>query len=505
MFETTYAQLRFAASILFAQPFHLPSLNRLIEACLDTQREFGRLTPEANEMLGGPFLDENSRREIQLRRFRTQAIRAVQDTPYYADLFNQLGLEPKCLTWEDIARLPLTTKSALRDYSDAFIRRSQNPTLRTTTTGTTGNPTCMVFTRHEMDTYIALGALTYLLQNSFTPHDVVQVSTSARALLGNSVFMGACQRVGALVYQTGLTEPEQALLQLAGRHNISGKKPQASILLTYPSYLGKLVETGLRLGYKPADFGLERIHLGGEIVTAGVKRRCQTLFGDIEIQEGYGITEAWPINGQVCEQGHLHFEPTTGLVEVINPDTSQAAKPGEVGSLVLTPFAPYRESMVLLRYDSEDLVRVLAEPLTCSLRHIPATGRLLGKKRLSVRHAHGWTYPRDVLEAIEAINDIPLPARCGFWPHQDGVAVEVATPTVGPGLRRQIEAQLRTFNVPLQALHLTTGPAQLTHPLPWRGDLYERSFEPAAKSFSWPDNGAVKLRLAESPEPERMR
>jgi uncharacterized protein with PQ loop repeat len=32
----------------------LPSLNRLIEACLDIQREFGRLTPAANEMLGGP-------------------------------------------------------------------------------------------------------------------------------------------------------------------------------------------------------------------------------------------------------------------------------------------------------------------------------------------------------------------------------------------------------------------------------------------------------------------
>lgn len=39
----------------------------------------------------------------------------------------------------------------------------------------------------------------------------MQVSTSARALLSNGVFMGACQRIGVLVYQTGIIEPERAL------------------------------------------------------------------------------------------------------------------------------------------------------------------------------------------------------------------------------------------------------------------------------------------------------
>ena len=79
---------------------------------------------------------------------------------------------------------------------------------------------------------------------------------------------------------------------VAGRQQaLPGKKPQASLLSTYPSYLGRLLETGLRLGYTPADFGLERILLGGEIVTEGLKRRSQAIFGPVQFSESYGMTE----------------------------------------------------------------------------------------------------------------------------------------------------------------------------------------------------------------------
>jgi phenylacetate-coenzyme A ligase PaaK-like adenylate-forming protein len=344
------------------------------------------------------------------------------------------------------------------------------------TTGTTGQPTGMVFTAQEMALFSALGALTYLFQRQISAQDIVQVSTSSRALLGNNSFMGACQRVGALVYQTGVIEPDQALRLLSENHTLAGKKARPSVLLTYPSYLGRLVETGRKLGLTPADFGLERIMLGGEVVTEGVKQRSQRLFGPVIFQEGYGITETWPFGATQCEAGHLHFEPSHGLLEVLNPDTGQAARPGEVGSLVLTPFAPYRESVVLLRYDTQDLVRVLATPCTCSLRHLPATSKLLGKRRLSVRTADGWVSPRPVLEAIEAIEAIPLPARCGFWAEEGGVAVEVAVPQITAGLRQRLEESLAAHGVPLRRLHLVTHPAELKHPLPWRGDLHEQSF-----------------------------
>lgn len=477
MFETIYTQLRFAASVAFGIPFNVGSLERLIEAMLDTQCEFGAIGSETTELLNSPALDDETRREVQLRRFRTQAKRAARETVYYHRLFEGLGLDPTRLGYEDISRIPITPKEALRGNPDAFVCQTAQPVFRTTTTGTTGWPTSICFSAEEMRTYIALTAVGLVARQVIGPEDVVQISISSRATLGNTCFAGACARLGALVYQIGLVEPEHTLALLAEKHRLPGKKSQTSVLSIYPSYLGELVEHGLRLGYEPGDFGLERIAIGGEIVTAGLKRRCQELFGPVEFMEGYSMTEPWPFVGTLCSEGHLHFEIAHGLLEVLTPETWTPAEPGQAGSLVLTPFPPFRQTTLLLRYDTQDMVRPITEPLTCSLRYLPTTSNLLGKRRLSVQHGDGWTYPRQVMEALEAVEAVPLPARFGFWAVPGGVAVEVVVRQNNSGVRRQLEHNLADWGVPVQELRLLTDRRQLRQPFPLRGDLREGMFD----------------------------
>ena len=60
----------------------------------------------------------------------------------------------------------------------------------------------------------------------------------------------------------------------------------------------------------------------------------------------------------------------------------EAAPPGD-GTIVAPPFPPYRRTTTLLRYDTRDVVRILAAPPTCALRHLPATGLLQGKLDLA--------------------------------------------------------------------------------------------------------------------------
>jgi len=98
-----------------------------------------------------------------------------------------------------------------------------------------------------------------------------------------------------------------------------------SVLATYPSYLGELVECGLEAGYGPADFGLLRILLGGEIATEGLKRRCRRLFGAVQLTETYGLTELVPFGATECADGHLHFQPTNGLLEIHDLESPGAA------------------------------------------------------------------------------------------------------------------------------------------------------------------------------------
>ncbi len=213
------------------------------------------------------------------------------------------------------------------------------------------------------------------------------------------------------------------------------------------------------------------------MVTEGLKTRSQHLFGPAQVREGgYGMTEIWPFGGHLCERGHLHFEVSQGLQEVHNGETGAPAVAGETGTIVATPFFPYRETTLVLRYETGDMVRRLPEPLNCTLRHLPATSPLLGKRALSVRHEHGWTYPREVAEALEALEEVPLPARYGFWAVPGGVAVEVVTRADTSQVRRKIEGSLEERGVPLQELHLREDRSQLQHSIPLRGDLREHTF-----------------------------
>jgi phenylacetate-coenzyme A ligase PaaK-like adenylate-forming protein len=499
MLEAGFAQLRFAASMLFGTRFSLRSLDRLITALQATQREFGFLGGEGRDPLERPQLDEETRRTMQLRRFRSQAMRAAQQTRYYQSLFERVGLDPRSLRSEDIPHLPLTSKADLRRDPEAFVCRTAHPFLRALTTGTTGWPTSVAFSAYELRVYAALTAIAALFSGDVTSEDIIQLSTSSRGTLGNLSLAGAGAHLGALVYLAGVTEPARALALLAEQHSLPGKKPRASVLYTYPSYLGALIECGLALGYRPADFGLERIFVGGEVVTEGLKMRSQQLFGDARVIEGgYGMTELWPFGGQLCEQGHLHFEVSQGLMEVCTLETAAPAVGGETGTIVATPFYPYRETTLLLRYETGDVVQRLAEPLTCRLRHLPATSRLLGKRSLSVRHEGGWTYPRQIAEALEALEEVPLPARYGYWPVPQGVAVEVVVRQATHSARQRIQTSLEERGVPLQTLYLREDRNQLQHPMPLRGDLREHVFDPLLMDRPLPGERSVLLQAGKA-------
>lgn len=476
MIESVLAQIRFGASILFGKPFHLRSLDRIIDALCETYHEFGMVGSEGIELLRPPALDEETRKEVHLRRFRTQALRAASETTYYADLFKRISLDPKRLRYEDIQHIPLTKKKMLMANAGAFVRNKAKPCFRATTTGTTGWPTSICFSDYEMRTYITLGAISNLFDRQIEPDDIVQISTSSRAVLGSTCFAGSCTRIGALVFMSGLVEPDFALKLLSEKHHIPGKKSKVSILMTYPSYLGELTDVGLRLGYRPSNFGLHRIILGGEIVTEGLKVRCQQLFGPVQFSEGFGMTEIWPFGGHLCSEGHLHFEISQGLLEVVNLEKDIPVLPGEAGTMVVTPFPPYRETTLLLRYDTQDVVRVVTGPSNCKMQGIPSTSNLLGKLNLSVRHENGWTFPRDVMEALEAVDEVPLPAKFSFWAVPKGVAVEVIVRENTLNVRNKIEISLAERNVPLRELFLLDDRSQLRQPYPLRGDLKETLF-----------------------------
>jgi phenylacetate-coenzyme A ligase PaaK-like adenylate-forming protein len=476
MLETALANLRFGSSMVLGRPFHRRSLDRILEAVRATHEEFGAIGVGADELLGGPTLDDETRKVMQGRRFRAQAVRAAEQTRYYRNMFEHAGIDARSLRYDDIAGLPVTPKEALRDDGEAFVRSGARPAYRSTTTGTTGWPTTVWFSDDENHLIGALSTITFLGQRIIQPEDFVQISISTRARLGVHGVAFSANAIGAVVHPAGMVSAEHTLALLSERHSLPGKKSRVSVMSTYPSYLGELVECGLRLGHRPRDFGLERVLLGGEIVSQALQQRAQDLFGPIQFVQNYGMTELVPFGASMCDQDHLHYEPSVGLVEVLDLETRQRpAADGEAGVIVATPLPPFRETTMLLRYNTEDVVRPIGGPVDCSLRRVPATTNLLGKARLSVRHDDGWTFVRDVLESLESVPEVPLPARYGFWAVPGGVAVEVVARSTSAAARTAIGDSLAARGVPVRQLRVVGEPGELTHPLPLRCDLKEGS------------------------------
>ncbi|WP_107263151.1 phenylacetate--CoA ligase family protein [Plantactinospora sp. BB1] len=492
MLETAWATLRFGTSMVFNRPFHRRSLDRIMTAMRATYEELGPITSAGGDMLGGPSLDEETRKVVQSRRFREQAVRAARETSYYAEVFQRTGLDPRRIQFDDIASVPVTPKEALRDDPEAFVRSGARPHHRSTTTGTTGWPTTVWFSDDEYHLIGVLSAITFLNREIITPEDFVQVSISTRARLGVHGVSFAAGAIGAVMHAAGLVSPEHTLALLSERHRLPRHKPYVSVMSTYPSYLGQLIEAAREGNYQPNDFGLERILMGGEIITAGLERRAQEVFGPITLLQNYGMTELMPFGANLCNQAHLHYEPAVGLAEFLDLEgTGRPVGADEPGVVVATPLPPFRDTTVLLRYNTEDVVRPVTGPLTCDMRRIPASTNLLGKLKLAVRHDDGWVFVRDVVEALDSVDAVVLPARYGFWAVPGGVAVEVVARSDDAATREAIGTALEERGVPLRDLRVITDRADLQHPRPLRCDLREGSMAKLAEKPKAPTRKPV--------------
>jgi phenylacetate-coenzyme A ligase PaaK-like adenylate-forming protein len=452
-------------------------LQRVVAGLQASEREFGPADDKTGAPLDAPLYTPNERVQLQLSRLRRLARRAAEQVPYYGQLFERAGVDPCRLNWQQLEQLPTTSRRKLCERPQDFIARDSCPVLTVETTGTAGVPTRVAFSEYELEVMRALGTIGFMLGRLITSEDVLVIATSPRAL-GSLNIATSATRIGAHVRLLGAQDPSAMLTALSTRRRMPGHVDRPSLLSANPSYLGMLVEAAPNAGLGPDDFGLRRIFTGGELLTAGLRARLAALFGEIEIDETYALTETLPFGARVCRDGHLHFEATNGVLELINPFTGGRAAAGADASAVVTPLPPVRETTMLLRYDTEDVVEALPDELGCELRHQPACSRVKGKLAACASLDDGrLVTPRDVAEALEASPHVRLPARYRLRRRGNDVVVEAVVRDHGSGeARRDVGTRLLDSGVPLGELRLLDDPGQLSRPMPLRGDLREPTY-----------------------------
>jgi phenylacetate-coenzyme A ligase PaaK-like adenylate-forming protein len=414
MFETGVRQFRLAMSIVWGRRIDARNIERLIKDALATLEEFGTPGDDVQELLEGPFADPKARREFQNGALRRTVRRMARVSPYYRELFAEAGVDPDGVTVESIGAIPVTRKQALVERQRDFLAEGSRPYLSTRTTGTTGRPAEIWLSRYETDVWPAVSALAGLLRGELRPTDCMQINISSRATAAVNENTQVCRLVGARSRVLGLIPPSESVDNL-----LEGGDRAPTMLTTYPSYLALLVRAARERGLGPDDFHLRRIDCGGEVLSSSLARAGQETFG-AEVSDVFGMTEVLPLTGRVCAQGHLHHDLNIGYVEVVDLDSGQPVAPGELGSVAITPYYPYRECMPVLRYDTRDVVRRLPEePLSCDLAGTPATSRILGKADALLRSNGRFVTTRDIVEVLEALPSAPWPARFAAELHGD--------------------------------------------------------------------------------------
>ena len=290
---------------------------------------------------------------------------------FYHDRMREANVSPldiNCL--DDIRKLPFMYKQDLRDnYPDKMFTAPKNEIVRYhVSSGTSGKPTLVAYTRHDLDYW------TEALARSFTsagigPGDIMQVSYGYGLFTGGLGAHYGAEKVGATVLpaSTGNTQRQLEMMQDLG----------ITVIACTPSYLTHLCTTAREMGIDwKRDMKLKKAILGAEPWSESMRTRLQNEMG-IKCYDIYGTSEqAGPMFSECEAQKGAHICGDLMLVEILDRETGEPLEPGNEGEMVVTMLQ--KEAMPMIRYKMKDITHLDVEPCECG-RTSPRIGRITGR------------------------------------------------------------------------------------------------------------------------------
>lgn len=297
-------------------------------------------------------------REIQSQRLVKMLGRIYENVPFYRAKLKEKGIEPGDIKGIDqLKDLPFTLKTDLRDnYPFGLFATPQSEIVRVhASSGTTGKPTVVGYTRNDIDMWSEVVARS-LTMAGITKNDIVQVGYGYGLFTGGLGLHYGTEKIGATVVPIsgGNTQKQLQLMVDFG----------STVIACTPSYAAYLGESIRKEGIDPKSIKLRAGVFGAEPWTEQMRIQIQELLG-IKAYDIYGLTEViGPGVSMECEhQNGSHIFEDHFIPEIIDPNTLEILPYGEVGELVFTPVS--REAMPLLRYRTRDLTRLHAGKCAC--------------------------------------------------------------------------------------------------------------------------------------------
>jgi phenylacetate-CoA ligase len=258
--------------------------------------------------------------------------------------------------------LPFTLKSDLRDhYPFGMFARPLGELARLhASSGTTGKPTVVGYTRGDLDRWAELMARSTACAGG-RPGDVVHNAYGYGLFTGGLGAHYGAERLGAVVVPMsgGSTERQVALIVDFG----------ARVLCATPSYALAIAEVAEQQGVDLRGSRLRVGMFGAEPWSQAMRREIEARLG-LRAIDVYGLSEIMG-PGVACEcegQSGLHGWEDHVLFEVIDPGTGKPVPEGEAGELVITTLT--KEALPMLRYRTRDITKITTAPCDCGRTHL---------------------------------------------------------------------------------------------------------------------------------------
>lgn len=302
--------------------------------------------------------------DLQLIRLKLLVDRVYQNVPHYRAAFDKMGVKSADINKiEDIQKLPFTIKSDLRDnYPYGLFATPIDDVVRIhASSGTTGRPTVVGYTKNDIDLWSELMARTFSAAG-ITKKDIIQNAFGYGLFTGGLGAHYGAETIGASVIPMSGGNSKRQLMLL----NDFG----ANAICCTPSYAASLIEVakeeGVDLKKLPVRVGV----FGAEPWSNELRQEIEDKWG-IKANDVYGLSELIGpgVSFECLEaQDGLHVNEDHFIVEVINPDTGEVLPYGEEGELVFTTLT--KEAIPLIRYRTRDISVLTAEPCACGRTHV---------------------------------------------------------------------------------------------------------------------------------------
>jgi len=306
---------------------------------------------------------ESARREdieaTQLSRLQDTVQRVYSLTPFYKEKFNEIGLKPEDITsLTDISKLPFTTKKDLRaHYPFGLFTVPMSEVIRVhSSSGTTGKPTVVGYTKADMDVWDEVMARVFTMAGA-TSEDIVHNGYGYGLFTGGLGFHNGAEKIGATIIPAsgGMTDRQLMLMRDFG----------ATILAATPTFSLHMAEVAKKTGSNYLkDYKLKAGIFGAEPTSSGLKKEVAEAWG-IDYYEVYGLSEIiGPGVACSCKESELlHVFEDHFYFEIIDSETGEIKPEGERGELVITPLT--KQALPLLRYRTGDITSITKEPCKC--------------------------------------------------------------------------------------------------------------------------------------------